>query len=283
MSNNNSTLSPHNYNADLTIVDAKDGGLISRPRTWWQNIRWDVASHLVHQHTPWQIVQTFHQTTWHLHNPIAALLQPQFHMKDWETPTVLQDGQPFHCLTTQEPTDQGRPPPESTQVEHQRQFAPWQYQPQYLTRYQDGPWQPITPLQRERLMGFHPTATPAHLRSIQEHHAGQHLAGANSHVDAIPPAQLRSRGYYPSRSQIYQHPEDDSRVEQLPGTMGTSTTDSRTPLHATNGLDSPFVIGPNNNISTVNTHPHWIQPSIGQYITRRRYTQYRRGSSQHLR
>ena len=38
--------------------------------------------------------------------------------------------------------------------EHGRQFAPWQYMPQYLTRHQDGPWQPITPLQRERLMGF---------------------------------------------------------------------------------------------------------------------------------
>ena len=145
------------------VVDAKDGGLISRPRVWWQNIQWETAAHIVHQFTPWQIIRTFQRNTWHLHNPIAALLQPTFHTKDWETPAVLQEGQPFHCLTTQAPTDQGRPPPKSSHVdtstwqrweEHGRQFAPWQYMPQYLTRHQDGPWQPITPLQRERLMGF---------------------------------------------------------------------------------------------------------------------------------
>ena len=145
------------------VVDAKDGGLISRPRVWWQNIQWETAAHIVHQFTPWQIIQKFQHNTWHLHNPIAALLQPTFHTKDWETPTVLQEGKPFHCLTTQAPTDQGRPPPKSSHVdtstwqrweEHGRQFAPWQYMPQYLTRHQHGPWQPITPLQRERLMGF---------------------------------------------------------------------------------------------------------------------------------
>ena len=145
------------------LVDAKDGGLISRPRMWWQNIRWEAAAHIVHQYTPWQIIQRFQNNIWHLHNPSAALLQPSFHTKDWETPAVLQEGQPFHCLTTQAPTDHGRPPPKSANVdestwqrweEQQRQFAPWQYLPQYLTRHQDGPWQPITPIQRERLMGF---------------------------------------------------------------------------------------------------------------------------------
>ena len=34
------------------LVDAKDGGLISRPRMWWQNIRWEAAAHIVHQYTP---------------------------------------------------------------------------------------------------------------------------------------------------------------------------------------------------------------------------------------
>ena len=118
------------------VVDAKDGGLISRPRLWWQNIQWETAAHIVHQFTPWQIIQRFQHNTWHLHNPIAALLQPTFHTKDWETPTVLQEGQPFHCLTTQATTDQGRPPPKLSHVdastwqrweEHGRQFAPWQY------------------------------------------------------------------------------------------------------------------------------------------------------------
>ena len=71
------------------LVDAKDGGLISRPRMWWQNIRWEAAAHIVHQYTPWQIIQRFQNNIWHLHNPVAALLQPPFHTKDWETPAVI--------------------------------------------------------------------------------------------------------------------------------------------------------------------------------------------------
>ena len=35
-----------------------------------------------------------------------------------------------------------------------KQFPPWQYQPQFLTRQQDGEWTTISPIQRERLMGF---------------------------------------------------------------------------------------------------------------------------------
>ena len=53
----------------------------------------------------------------------------------------LTSGTPTHSLA-----DCPDIPGESTWQrwdEHQRQFAPWQYQPQYLTRYQDGPWQPI--------------------------------------------------------------------------------------------------------------------------------------------
>lgn len=45
------------------VVDAKDGGIISRPTLWWN--------------TPWPITQTFHQTMWHLTNPIANQLQPE--------------------------------------------------------------------------------------------------------------------------------------------------------------------------------------------------------------
>ena len=84
------------------LVDAKDGGLISRPRMWWQNIRWETAAHMVHQYTPWHIIQTFQHNTWHLHNPIAALLQPprtyrhlRYYKKDNHS-TALQ---PRHPLT----------------------------------------------------------------------------------------------------------------------------------------------------------------------------------------
>ena len=88
------------------LVDAKDGGLISRPRMWWQNIRWEAAAHIVHQYTPWQTIQRFQNNIWHLHNPIAALLQPPFHTKDWETPAVVQEGQPLegHLIITFGPT-----------------------------------------------------------------------------------------------------------------------------------------------------------------------------------
>ena len=130
------------------VIDAKDGGIISRAR--------------LHS-TPWQITQTFHQTMWHLTNPIAAQLQPDVQVKDWETPTVLQHNQLFHCLTTQASSDEGRPPPRSSHVDNEtwqrwednnKQFPPWQYRPEYLTRYKDGQWQTVTPLHRERMMGF---------------------------------------------------------------------------------------------------------------------------------
>ena len=75
------------------VIDAKDGGIISRPRLWWFDIDWDSATQQLHSNTPWQITQTFHQTMWHLTNPIAAQLQPDVQVKDWETPTVLQHNQ----------------------------------------------------------------------------------------------------------------------------------------------------------------------------------------------
>ena len=145
------------------VIDAKDGGIISRPRLWWFDIDWDSATQQLHSNTPWQITQTFHQTMWHLTNPIAAQLQPDVQVKDWETPTVLQHNQLFHCLTTQASSDEGRPPPRSSHVDNEtwqrwednnKQFPPWQYRPEYLTRYKDGQWQTVTPLHRERMMGF---------------------------------------------------------------------------------------------------------------------------------
>ena len=145
------------------VIDAKDGGIISRPRLWCFDIDWDTATQQLHSNTPWQITQTFHQTMWHLTNPIATQLQPDIQIKDWETPTVLQQNQLFHCLTTQASSDDGRPPPRSSNVDddtwqrwedNNKQFPPWQYRQEYLTRHKDSQWQTVTPLQRERMMGL---------------------------------------------------------------------------------------------------------------------------------
>jgi len=141
------------------VIDAKDGGIISRPRLWWFDIDWDTATKQLHSNTPWQITQTFHQTMWHLTNPIATQLQPDIQVRDRETPTVLQQNQLFHCLTTQASSNDGRPPPRSANVDddtwrrwedNNKQFPPWQYRPEYLTRYKDSQWQTVTPRDCQR-------------------------------------------------------------------------------------------------------------------------------------
>ena len=74
------------------------------------------------------------------------MIQPSIHVKEWETPpALLCQKQLFHCLTTQAPTDLGR-----RWQQDNRQFPPWQYQPQFLTRPHEGE----CPLQRERLMAL---------------------------------------------------------------------------------------------------------------------------------
>jgi len=57
------------------VNDAKDGGIISRPRLWWFDIDWETATKQLHSNTSWQITQTFHQTMWHLTNPIAIQIK----------------------------------------------------------------------------------------------------------------------------------------------------------------------------------------------------------------
>ena len=270
------------------VVDAKDGGLISRPRLWWQNIQWETAAHIVHQFTPWQIIQKFQHNTWHLHNPIAALLQPTFHTKDWETPTVLQEGKPFHCLTTQAPTDQGRPPPKSSHVdtstwqrweEHGRQFAPWQYMPQYLTRHQDGPWQPITPLQRERLMGFpdhYNLLTPT--SPIDPETPCWETPGTD--LDAISSFNLRTECQHTPRGPVHKPTEDDCHLEQLRSTMGSATTGTTTSLHATDGLDPPSPLGPTTPPKQPTTRSSGSNLTLGNTTTSP-YPQHQRSQSQH--
>ena len=138
------------------VLDAADGHMVSRPRLWWNTIQWEPVQEIISSQTPWQLTWTKHPPYSKLHNPIAADLQPN-------TPNILTQGGLFHCLTTQATTDTGRPPPQHTDVDQatwarweqgQKQFPPWQYRPQYLTREHQADWQPITPLQRERLMGF---------------------------------------------------------------------------------------------------------------------------------
>ena len=156
------------------IVDAADGHITSRPRLWWLDADWThITQHLTHE-TPWTIHWTQHDDYDKLHNPLAPLIQPPVHVRDWETPAILCQQQLFHCLTTQAPTDLGRPPPQHAKADNStwdrwqqdnRQFPPWQYQPQFLTRKHEGDWQPITPLQRERIM-----ALPDHYTSITEQH-----------------------------------------------------------------------------------------------------------------
>ena len=145
------------------VLDAADGHMVSRPRLWWNTIHWEPVQEMISSQTPWQLTWTEHPPYTKLHNPIAADLQPNIQMKGWETPNILTQGGLFHCLTTQAINDTGRPPPQHTDVDQatwarweqgQRQFPPWQYRPQYLTREHQADWQPITPLQRERLMGF---------------------------------------------------------------------------------------------------------------------------------
>ena len=126
------------------LIDAADGMVMSRPRLWWTDIRWKEAESRLTQDTPFTLHWQQHTDFNQLHNPLAPLIQPSIHIKNWETPAILCQQQLFHCLTTQAPTDLGRPPPQHTNADaatwdrwqnDNRQFPPWQYQPQYLHDY----------------------------------------------------------------------------------------------------------------------------------------------------
>ena len=153
----------HSMGLRPVLIDAADGQIISRPRIWWASVDWESLPATLSRHTPWQLsldTQLFPPV---LFNPIAAELQPDCHIRDFDPPSVLTHGQLFHCLTTQASTDEGRPPPRSQQLpddtwqrwqaDH-RQFAPWQYQPKYLVRKHGHDWQVATPEHREAMMGF---------------------------------------------------------------------------------------------------------------------------------
>ena len=153
----------HSMGLRPVLIDAADGQIISRPRIWWASVDWESLPATLSRHTPWQLsldTQLFPPV---LFNPIAAELQPDCHIRDFDPPSVLTHGQLFHCLTTQASTDEGRPPPRSQQLpddtwqrwqaDH-KQFAPWQYQQKYLVRKHGHDWQVATPEHREAMMGF---------------------------------------------------------------------------------------------------------------------------------
>ena len=77
---------------------------------------------------------------------------------------------------------------------------------------------------------------------LQEHDARKYLASTNSDLDALPTG-LRPEHSCATSSPIHQPPEDDRIVESLRSTVGTTTTRSRPPLHATNGLDPTLTLG----------------------------------------
>ena len=145
------------------VCDAADGNMVSRPLLWWNTIHWPEIQQTISTQTPRQLTWEKYEQYDRLYNPIAAHLQPSIHIKEWETPNILSQGGIFHCLTTQAPTEDGRPPPQHANVDqatwdrwqaNNKQFPPWQYKPQYLTRHKDSEWTTISPLQRERLMGL---------------------------------------------------------------------------------------------------------------------------------
>ena len=185
--------------------------------------------HLSHYH--WTLQDGHHK----LHNPMATMIQPSIHVKDWETPAILCNRQLFHCLTTQAPTDLGRPPPAHAHADDatwerwqqdNRQFPPWQYQPQFLTRPHEGEWQPITPLQRERLMALarqlHQDHRPTPIHSHTQHHVGQRLAFPISSLAINPLSDDSFQPSTPPPTYTVQLTETHGTVAILPNTLGTT-------------------------------------------------------------
>ena len=234
------------WGSPLALIDAADGMVMSRLRLWWTDIRWKEAESRLTKDTPFTLHWQQHNDFDQLHNPLAPLTQPSIHIKDWETPAILCQQQlfHFHCLTTQAPTDLGRPPPQHTNVDQatwdrwqndNRQFPPWQYQPQYLTRQHQHDWQPITPLQRERLM-----ALPDHYRKITDQHPSTRsrntMLGNAWHFPFSPMAHIPYPTDHPSHTYpttTDQHTTTGQHMVGLQHPVGSTTTTTNTSSHAT--------------------------------------------------
>ena len=233
------------WGMDPIVVDAADGQVTSRPRLWWLDAEWKYVSHQLTGSTPFTLHWTLQDGYHRLHNPIATMIQPSIHVKDWETPAVLCNKQLFHCLTTQAPTDLGRPPPAHAHADEatwerwqqdNRQFPPWQYQPQFLTRPHEGDWQPITPLQRERLM-----ALPDNYTKITDQHPSTRTRNT----------MLGNAWHFPSAlwlltlllmipsSPALRHPPTQSNLQRLTGLWLSSQTPWGPPAKTTHHQHMP--------------------------------------------
>ena len=225
------------WGMDPIVVDAADGQVTSRPRLWWLDADWKHVSHQLTRSTPFTLHWTLQDGYHRLHNPIATTIQPSIHVKDWETPAVLCNKQLFHCLTTQAPTDLGRPPPAHAQADEatwerwqqdNRQFPPWQYQPQFLTRPHEGDWQlanhPITTRATHgSTRQLHQDYRPTPIHSDKEHHVGQRLAFS---ISTLAPHTTTDDSFQPSTPQpsyTIQLTETHWIVAVIPNTLGTTS------------------------------------------------------------
>lgn len=228
------------------MYDSSDGNMVSRPRLWWNTTHWPEVQHVISTQTPWQLQWSQKTQYQQLHNPISPDLQPSILIKGWETPNILTQGGLFHCLTTQAPTDPGRPPPPQSNVdqatwdlwEYNKQFPPWQYKPQCLTRHNDGEWTTITPIQRERLMAtgqLHTERNTRHTRQTKEHHVGERLASPHRRVADVFSTTL-SDSNDPNITQDLRHRPDDKSLAQQPMSVRTSQKSSEDHTHTCHNL-----------------------------------------------
>ena len=77
------------WGTDPIVVDAADGQVTSRPRLWWLDADWKYVSHQLTGSTPFTLHWTLQDGHHKLHNPMATMIQPSIHVKDWETPAIL--------------------------------------------------------------------------------------------------------------------------------------------------------------------------------------------------
>ena len=221
------------WGAHPIVLDSADGHMVSRPRLWWNTIQWERAQETISTQTPWQLTWEKHPPYDRLHNPIAADLQPNIRVKGWEIPNVLAQGGLFHCLTTQANTDEGRPPPQHTDVDQ----ATW-----------------------EQLHTTHTGST--FQRQAEEHHARQRMAFANSHMVTLSIIDP-SNGTHPTVTKhISIRPNDTSLAEQ-PITLWPSTQNAHQREHAPVRLAIPSTMGSNTSSFLLQPKTDWPNAHVG--------------------
>ena len=170
------------------ICDAADGNMVSRPRLWWNTIHWPEVRHAISTKTPWQLQWSHKEQYEQLHNPVAPDLQPSVHIKGWETPNILTQGGIFHCLTTQAPTDNGRPPPQHSNVDQAReanhtQFPPWRPQSGPASLTKSSRWS--NTLQNRRNSGTNPYPHTAESHTNNNKWLHRYQYSCNSYTNSI--------------------------------------------------------------------------------------------------